>query len=111
MTDNSEKVLAMIAANGDRALMAMGLEAVGSVKSQFYKYPKAPYRTGDLYRSISAAKSSDTTIDIGTNIEYATFVHEGTSKMDGRPFIKDGIMGNEERIKKVGAAYLKQGFV
>lgn len=109
-TDNSAKVLAMIQTNGDRALTAMGIEAVGSIKGQFNKYPRPPYKTGDLYRSISSAKSSDTTIDVGTNIEYATYVHEGTSKMAGRPYIKDGINGNVDRIKKVSIAYLKQGF-
>lgn len=110
ITDNSEKVLEMIRVNGNTALTAMGIEAVGSIKSQFNKYPKKPYKTGELFRSISSAKSSDTTIDVGTNIEYATYVHEGTRKMAGRPFIVDGINGNAERIKKVAIAYLKQGF-
>jgi hypothetical protein len=50
------------------------------------------------------------TEDVGTNVEYATFVHEGTSKMAGRPYLKDGITGAKNRLQKVAEAYLKKGF-
>lgn len=28
---------------------------------------------------------------IGSNVEYAEYVHDGTSRMDGRPFLREGI--------------------
>lgn len=38
---------------------------------------------------------------VGTPVEYAIFVHEGTSKMEGRPFMKDAV---EEVAKNKGDA-------
>lgn len=28
---------------------------------------------------------------VGSNVEYAEYVHDGTSRMDGRPFLREGI--------------------
>lgn len=36
---------------------------------------------------------------VGTPAEYAIFVHEGTSRMEGRPFLKDAI---EEVVAEKG---------
>lgn len=110
-TDNSAKVLAMIQANGRAALAAMGEEAVGATVKQMQSGYGSPIRqTGNLMGSIAHAKSGDMTEDVGTNVEYATFVHEGTSKMAGRPYLKDGITGAKNRLQKVAEAYLKKGF-
>lgn len=42
---------------------------------------------------------------IGTNVYYAPYVHEGTSKMDARPFLSSSILRNYhsymERFKEV----------
>lgn len=42
---------------------------------------------------------------IGSNVEYAEYVHDGTSRMDGRPFLREGIdrtKGDMERqVKKI----------
>jgi len=55
-------------------------------------YPKAPFQTGTLRRSItSKVEVSGNTVKgiVGTNVEYALFVHEGTSKMEARAFLLD----------------------
>ena len=107
--DNSEKVRAMILKNGRAALSAMGEEAVGAIVKQMQSgYGKPIRQTGNLMGSIAHAQSGDMTEDVGTNVEYAAFVHEGTYKMAGRPFIKDGINGAKDRLQKVAEAYLKK---
>lgn len=54
----------------------------------------APFDKGDLRRSISFRVTDDSSGIrgfVGTPIEYALFVHDGTSKMQARPFIYDAI--------------------
>jgi len=75
----------------------------------------APFDTGMLRRSITSMVSSDDkTISgaVGTNVEYAVYVHEGTSKMQARPFITDAIRAKrgeiEDIMKKYGGDGLKE---
>lgn len=110
-TDNSSITLEMITANRQKALAAMGTEAVGAVVKQMQDGYGRPIRqTGNLMGSIAYARSGDMSVDVGTNTEYATYVHEGTCKMAGRPYITDGINKGSERIQDVCVAYLRQGF-
>ena len=44
-------------------------------------------KSGDKV-SGTAEKNS---VIIGSNVEYAEYVHDGTSRMDGRPFLREGI--------------------
>lgn len=139
LTDNSAAAMAMMRRNRDAALTAMGEEAVGAIIRQMesgysiaHKNHSKKYKivfgvrlknesyspgshtairdTGNLMNSIAHARSGDMTEDVGTNVEYATYVHEGTRKMEGRPFITDGIKKGSARIKKVCKAYLQKGF-
>lgn len=108
---NKVNVLRQMEANIDRALTAVGEEATGLVVSQMQRgYGKPIRQTGNLMNSIAHARASPQSEAIGTNVEYATFVHEGTSKMAGRPYLKDGILNNQKRLVKVAAETLKQGF-
>ena len=102
----------------DRALYAMGVKAVeGSVDAISGRYNVAPaVDTGRLRASISFitaggekgdsglatppnGKSGDklsgsvekNSVIVGSNVEYAEYVHDGTSRMDGRPFLREGI--------------------
>ena len=57
----------------------------------------APYLTGALLDSIESNVTHDGTRIVGTvsagndDVDYALPVHEGTSKLAGRPFIQDAI--------------------
>lgn len=46
---------------------------------------------------------------IGTNVEYAIYVHEGTSKMKPNRFIKNAIVRNKKEIADICETYLKNG--
>ena len=60
-----------------------------------------PVDTGRLKRSIKADVSG-LEANIGTDVEYAHFVHDGTYKMEARPFLYEAadseLEGIEDRI-------------
>ena len=75
----------------------------------------APFNKGDLRKSITyKVKDNGTTITgiVGTNLSYALPVHDGTSKMEGRPFIYDAIISehgntNDHILEAVDLALLQ----
>ena len=57
-------------------------------------YYKAPHITGTLRRSISSKveqRGNEVKGMVGTGVDYAIDVHDGSSKMPPRPFILDAI--------------------
>ena len=105
---NANAILDLIDANTKRALIAMGEAAVGATIKQMQSgYGKPIWQTGDLQRSVSHGIRSDHEVDVGSNIDYAIFVHDGTRFMKARPFLKDAIEKNKEELSQVGRDYLK----
>ena len=47
---------------------------------------------------------------VGTDVPYAKYVHDGTYKLKGRPFITDGINDSREEIKEAIRENLRNGF-
>lgn len=47
-----------------------------------------PIDTGNLRRSITT-DIGDMEVDVGSNCEYASYVHDGTYKMAARPFLEE----------------------
>lgn len=110
--DNTQEVLAQLNANKSAALQAIGIKAVGLIVEQMQNgYGKPIRRTGDLMRDVmyAAENSGKDTVDVGNSLEYAPHVHEGTSRMVGRPYIVDAITKGADALKRVAAAYLKKG--
>ena len=101
-------------ANIDRALDAVGTKAVNLILWQMRQgYGKPIRKTGDLQRDLSyQVDVPNKRVVVGNTLDYAIHVHEGTSKMKGRPYIKDGLSGDNhtKQIAKVASEYLKQGF-
>lgn len=59
----------------------------------------APFNKGDLRKSITYKVKDDGTVvtgTVGTNISYALPVHDGTSKMESRPFVYDAVMSEHD---------------
>ncbi|BDR64424.1 HK97-gp10 family putative phage morphogenesis protein [Clostridium tetani] len=66
-----------------------------------------PVDTGKLRRSITyKTDSQNLKVYIGTNIQYAINVHEGTSKQKANPFISNGIKETQPSIRNI----LKKNF-
>lgn len=70
--------------------------------------------TGALFDSITAKphKESRNTYGaaVGSSLHYASYVHDGTSKLVGRPFIRDGVMDSTDRIREVLQNIIPNGF-
>lgn len=73
------------------ALTAEGY-AVRSCRRIVYQVPPSPHyqRTGNLLQSISHAVDGKYAV-IGTNVEYAPYVHNGTRRTVPKPFLKHAI--------------------
>ena len=62
------------------------------------------WMTGNLYGSIKSDPESGLTgfkIKVGTDVDYASYVHNGTRKLNGRPFIRDAMMENMDKIQDI----------
>ena len=124
--NNSQLALGELEKTTERVLYAIGVKAVeGSVDAISGKYDTAPaVDTGRLRASISFitptkkgdsgqpkpanAQASDeltgtaeqNTVVVGSNVEYAEYVHNGTSKMAGRPFLREGIDKTKDEMQE-----------
>lgn len=64
--------------------------------------------TGRLRASIGAVPEGDgNSAYVGTNVEYAPFVHEGTTKMRANPFLKKAVAEHIDDYKRTFEDYLK----
>lgn len=72
-----------------------------------------PVKTGTLKRSeTTRVDASAGRAFIGTNVEYAKFVHDGTRYMKGRPFFTEGMEASRDTIDQLleaaGMEFLSQ---
>lgn len=69
--------------------------------------------TGRLFDSIEGAvnviNANVYQTVVGTNVPYAQYVHDGTSKLKGRPYITDGIMDSKEELKQAIQTNMRNG--
>lgn len=110
LTDNSKIVLNQMGGNVEAALDAMGTAAVGMIVRQMQGgYGKPIRQTGNLMRDVQY--EVDTNVArVGNTLDYSIFVHDGTSRMPGRPYISDGLLGKDGELGSVAAPHLKKGF-
>ena len=113
-TDNSVQVKTRMQGNRAAALQAMGIKAVNLILWQMRQgYGKPIRQTGNLQRDVSYEVHEGTgSVDVGNTLEYAPFVHEGTYKLKGRPYIRDALTGENhiKQLRKVAEDELKKGF-
>lgn len=114
LTDNSRIVLQTMDGNIAAALEAMGIKGVNLVLWQMRQGYGKPIRiTGDLQRDVqSEVDVGSKVVRIGNTLNYASYVHDGTSKMAGRPYILDGLSGagHGKQLLQVAEEALKNGF-
>lgn len=62
----------------------------------------SPVDTGRMRASIATSLGvvSNIAAIVQTNVEYAVYVHEGTKRMRGRPFMKQGAEAAGDKIKE-----------
>lgn len=124
--NNSQLVISELEKATERALYAIGVKAVeGSVDAISGRYDIDPaVDTGRLRASISfitptqkgdsgqpkpanaqagdelTGTAEQNTVVVGSNVSYSEFVHNGTSKMAGRPFLREGIDKTKDKMQE-----------
>lgn len=97
LTDHSERVKAAKDEAVARALEAVGIHLEGEAKDELENDPRR-VDTGRLKGSISHAVQ-DRTLFVGTNVEYAPYVHEGTARMKPNRFLRNAFERNMSQIE------------
>lgn len=106
-TNNMDTVVSQMKKNISSALDAIGNEAVVSMQyMMLYGYSR-PYKhrhtgitdtkvydTGALYKDLKYIvggnmPGEENTVSFGSTLPYASYVHEGTRKVQARPYIED----------------------
>lgn len=121
--DNTAIVLRQMDSNCTAAMEAVAEVLVEAVQDKILYGYSTPHgnpphteivETGALFDSITAEpqKVSQNTYGavVGTSLHYASYVHDGTSKLEGRPFIRDGVMDSTDRIREVLQSIIPNGF-
>ena len=100
--DNTDPVIEALGIAMTRALEAIGFEAESDAASI------CPVDTGRLRNSIThAIDDDDKAAIVGTNVEYALYVHEGTSRSKGQPFLTDAVTQNADKYRRIAEAAFK----
>lgn len=76
-----------------KALMTGSQVVVNSAKN------RCPKRTRTLSKSIHLEPESDQSVVIGTDVHYAKYVEQGTSKMAARPYLRPALESNKKRVQ------------
>lgn len=97
--DSSHLVAQMLPTAIGRALEEIGLLAEGHVIG--YMTNEYIVDTGRLRNSITHAVTADQSVEIGTNVSYAKYVHNGTSRVKARPFLTDPIGQHLNEYRKI----------
>lgn len=121
--NNLDLVLRTLRENNDEAAKKAAEIAVEAVQEKMlygYKdvHGNPPHTeivdTGRLFDSITAevSKASQNAVNVvvGTDVEYAQYVHEGTHKLKGRPFVTDGLTAAKQDLEDAVGEAWKRGF-
>ena len=57
-------------------------------------------KSGSYSGTLPADSKGERTLYIGTNVEYAVYVHEGTRRMTANPFIKNAVEANKDQLEQ-----------
>ena len=121
---NADEVLRELEIGVKRALEAVGLQAEGNAKDL------CPWKTGRLRGSITfatvekhgsgqaPAKPEDwdlhgtpeeKSVYIGTNVEYAPYVENGSSRQKKQPYLRPALENYGDQYKQIIQRYLQSG--
>lgn len=59
----------------------------------------------DIHANSQRNSQDSYSVQVGTNKDYAVFVHNGTRKLKGRPFLRDALMEHQADIEKIVAKH------
>ena len=122
LVDNSAIVLRKVGTNSLEAMKAAEELLVEAVQNKIlYGYHDChgnpPHTeivdTGALFDSIQASVKRDSqnaySVSVGSDRDYAIYVHDGTSKLKGRPFIRDAVYESQKQLKELLGENISNG--
>lgn len=120
---HADVVLRQLHGNAASTMDAVGELLVESVQEKMlYGYDEPHGKdghteivdTGALFDSIQAetrtVSQNAFAVDVGSDKKYMKYVHDGTSKLKGRPFIRDGVTDALDEVEDIMQNHLRQGF-
>lgn len=121
LVNNTKKIMDQMANNIDVALDYIGQDLVTAAQyMMLYGYSKPHkhrhtgitdtkiYDTGALYKDLKAQKDwYYDTVHVGNSLPYAVFVHEGTRKVEARPYLEDALYIAD--IEDAAIEFLRKG--
>lgn len=113
LTDSDRASLQVVADHTDEVIEALGiaiargLEAVG-IEAESDAARLCPVDTGRLRNSVThTIDEEEPCAIIGTNVEYAEYVHNGTRHQAAQPFLTDAVSQNADKYRRIIEASLK----
>ncbi len=113
---NINLLLSQLQGRAEVAMEKCGQVAIEAVQEQMlygYGTPHGPdghteiVDTGRLFDSIQAeavnVSQNLVSVDVGTDVPYAGYVHDGTWKLEARPFMRDALMKEDTQAKMKAA--------
>ena len=101
--DHSDEYMGEVMSAMNAALEAIGVHIEGEAKEELENTPRR-IDTGNLRNSINyKVDKKEPCVYVGTNVEYAIYVHEGTVRMEANRFLTNAVDRNKEQINQ----YLK----
>lgn len=101
-TDNSKEVLEMLSSAMEAALSEIGEKAVGYAKQN------APVDTGRLRDSIKYTVDPDEkSVSVGSDVEYAQYVENGTSRTKPRPFLGPAMSDHAQEYEQIMKSHMQ----
>lgn len=99
--DHSDEVLRLIYDSFPPALEAVGQFLEGEAVIEIESNPRR-VDTGRLRGSIThrTEGGNEPSVTVGTNVEYAIYVHEGTMRMEPNRFLTNALNNNRTKIKQ-----------
>lgn len=107
ITSHSDEVISELDAATARALEAIGLQCEAHAKVELQNHPQR-IDTGRLRNSITHVVEGDAAY-VGTDVEYAIYVHEGTRKMEANRFLTNAAQNNASEYASIFEDELKKG--
>ena len=100
INDHSDEYKRQLLEQLPAALEAIGIHIEGEAKEELENTPRR-IDTGNLRNSITHEVSeSENAVYVGTNVEYALYVHEGTSRMEANRFLTNAVDRNRDQINQ-----------
>jgi len=98
IVDNTGEARSEKDAAVERALTAVGMFLEGEAKLELESDPRR-VDTGNLRNSVTNVVE-ETSVHVGTNVEYGIYVHEGTRKMAANRFLRNALQNNIDQIRQ-----------